>query len=85
MQDMMTYLGKVSKDRVTAEQHFDRLLEAFSEEAESFTEKLRLPSKREAQGEDVEIKPEGGHDRFGEKTVRGCGRSFIPVTSLKGE
>jgi hypothetical protein len=54
------YRGKVSKDRVTAEQHFDRLLEAFSEEAESFTEEIEVyRQKREAQGEDVEIKPEG--------------------------
>ena len=25
------------------------------------------------------------HDRLGVNTVRGCGRSFIPVTSLKGD
>ena len=25
------------------------------------------------------------NDRFGVKTVRGCGRSSIPATSLKGE
>jgi hypothetical protein len=48
------YLGKVTKDRVTAEQHFDRLLKAFSEEAESFTEEIEgYRRKREAQGEDV--------------------------------
>jgi hypothetical protein len=56
-----TYRGNVSKDRVTAEQHFNRLMEAFSEEADSFTEQFEsYRREREAQGEDGEIKPEEG-------------------------
>lgn len=54
------YRGKVTKDRVTAKQHFDRLLKAFSEEAESFTEEIEgYRREEEARGEGVEIKPEG--------------------------
>jgi len=54
------YRGKVSKHHGMAKQYFDPLVEAFSEEADLFTEEIEgYLREREAQGKGIAIKLEG--------------------------
>lgn len=54
------YRGKIGKDRITANERFNQLLESFSEEADSFTEYIvSLHQERETPGKKSEIEPEG--------------------------